>query len=406
MTDRSAAVVTRALVATLAVQSLVTMATLTVPVFAPTAAADIGIDASHVGIYASILYLGAMTGSLLSGGFVLRYGAIRVSQLCLLAAAVGIAATAAAPGQLLIVSALLIGLSVGPVTPASSHVLARHTPLNLLSLVFSIKQTGVPAGGVLAGALVPLFVIEFGWRGGAVAVAAICIVCAILIQPVRARYDTGLRPGEALFRGSVIGPLRLVLSLPRLRRLVLVSFAYSAVQQTFSVFLVTYLVTTMEMPLVAAGLALSVGQGAGIVGRIVWGAVADYAGHAQTLLGLLGLATTCSAVAIGLFSPDWSFALILVVTALFGVTGVGWNGVYLAEVSRLAPADQVGRATGGALFVTFAGVCTVPPLFGALAAVTGAYDNGFFALALLTGVSGVALIRGARRDRRLDQSGR
>ena len=41
--------VVRALAATLAVQAMVTMATLTVPVFAPEAAGDIGLDAANIG---------------------------------------------------------------------------------------------------------------------------------------------------------------------------------------------------------------------------------------------------------------------------------------------------------------------------------------------------------------------
>ena len=48
--------VVRALAATLAVQAMVTMATLTVPVFAPEAAGDIGLDAANIGIFASLVY--------------------------------------------------------------------------------------------------------------------------------------------------------------------------------------------------------------------------------------------------------------------------------------------------------------------------------------------------------------
>ena len=60
--------VVRALAATLAVQSMVTMATLTVPVFATEAAGDIGVSAANIGIFASLIYAGAMTASLVSGG--------------------------------------------------------------------------------------------------------------------------------------------------------------------------------------------------------------------------------------------------------------------------------------------------------------------------------------------------
>ena len=53
---------------TTAIQSLVTMISLTVSVMAPTLARELELDVTTIGIYASISYVGAMIGSLLSGG--------------------------------------------------------------------------------------------------------------------------------------------------------------------------------------------------------------------------------------------------------------------------------------------------------------------------------------------------
>ena len=46
---------------------------------------------------------------------------------------------------------------------------------------------------------------------------------------------------------------------------------------------------------------------------------------------------------------------------LFGVTAIGWNGVQLSEVARLAPAGSAGKVTGATGFVTFAGVVSARP---------------------------------------------
>ncbi len=386
----------RALAATLAVQSVVTMATLTVPVFAPEAAADIGLDPGNIGIFASITYVGAMASSLLSGGLAPRYGAIRVSQVGLAISLAGIALTATASWPVLVVSALLLGIGLGPATPASSHILARTTPAHLTGIVFSIKQTGVPLGGVLAGALVPLFVVELGWRGAAGAVAAICLACAVAIQPMRRHFDTDPRRDGAVLRGNVLGPLRLVLGLPELRRLAVASFVFAAIQQSFAVFLVTYLVAGLGMGFVKAGIALSVGQAAGVVGRVAWGALADWTGRARLVLGGLGIAMTGAGLAVSAFTPDWSYGAILGVCIVFGATAAGWNGVFLAEVVRLAPDDQASRATGGVLFFTFFGVVAAPAAFGAVASFSGSYGTGFVGLSVLTGVIGLALLRRPR----------
>jgi MFS family permease len=389
----STAVVTRALVVTLALQAMVTMSALTVPVLAPEAAKDIGVDPDYIGIYASIIFMGAMTASLLSGAFVLRFGAIRTSQVCLLLSGIGIAAASGATVAILIASAMVLGIALGPATPSSSHVLARHTPARLRGLVFSIKQTSVPLGGMVAGLLVPLFVIELGWRGATWAVAAMCVALAIVVQPTRREFDTDLDQTGRLFSGNIIGPLTMVLRDRALRGPVLASFMFAGMQQTFSVFIVTYLVGALDMSLVKAGVALSVSQAGGIAGRILWGFVADLTGNARAVLGALGVASAIGTFACATFTVAWPFLAVLAVCAVVGATAIGWNGVYLAEIARLAPEGQAGRATGGALFVTFFGVVAAPVVFSGLAAFTGSYEAGFAVLAASTGIAGLALLR-------------
>ncbi len=373
------------------------MATLTVPVFATAASADIGLDPSNIGIYASVIYVGAMTSSLLSGGLAPTHGAIRISQVGLGIALAGMVLTVTASWQVMVAGALLLGLGLGTATPTSSHILARHTPAHLRSFVFSIKQTGVPLGGVLAGALVPLLVVNLGWRGAALAVAVICLACAVLIQPARRHFDTGLRRDGAALKGNVLGPLKLVLGLPELRRLTVASFFFAAIQQSFAVFLVTYLVAEIGLPFVEAGIMLAVGQTAGVVCRVAWGGLADWLGAPRLVLGGLGIAMSGAGLAASAFTAEWSYGAILGVCIVFGATAISWNGVFLAEIARLAPDDQAGRATGGALFITFFGVVFAPTVFGVLAALTGSYGVGFIVLSVLTGIFGLVLV--VHRDR-------
>jgi hypothetical protein len=58
---------------------------------------------------------------------------------------------------------------------------------------------------------------------------------------------------------------------------------------------------------------------------------------------------------------------VLGVLLLYGATALGWNGVYLAAVARLAGPAQAGMATGGTLAFTYFGVVVTPPLFGLVA---------------------------------------
>ena len=73
-------------------------------------------------------------------------------MLCL----AGLLLAASAWMPLVLLGGFVVGLGYGPATPASSVILVRTAPREIFSLVFSIKQTGVPAGGVLAGLVVPV----------------------------------------------------------------------------------------------------------------------------------------------------------------------------------------------------------------------------------------------------------
>ncbi|HSR56341.1 MAG TPA: MFS transporter, partial [Alphaproteobacteria bacterium] len=197
------------LVAMTLVQIIVCMAGFSVPVYAVPMAQDLGISAGTVGFYMSAVFSTAMIGAIVCGQAVKRFGAIRMAQIALIIAAVaqGIFSVAVLP--LAVMAALIMGLAYGPPTPSSSHILARTTPPRLMPLVFSIKQTGVPAGGALAGLLVPPLVLLWGWRGAAVVIAVVCLVAVLLLQPIRARLDFDRDP-NARFLGGFFGPLRLV----------------------------------------------------------------------------------------------------------------------------------------------------------------------------------------------------
>jgi MFS family permease len=279
---------------------------------------------------------------------------------------------------------LIIGFGYGPITPASSHVLARTTPRSRMALTFSIKQTGVPAGGALAGAMLPLLALQIGWRAAFALVAAAGVAIALTAQSARATLDAGHRPLPMPSLARVVAPLRHILRTPVLAELVVVAFVYAALQVCLMSFLVVYLTESLGHSLVAAGLALTVANLAGIVGRILWGAISDFRVAPRTLLGSIGLVAGTCAWSTAAFAVDWPFAAILVLCGLFGATAIGWNGVQLAELARNAPADEVGAITGAAGFITFGGVVIGPPTFALIAALTGGYRAGFVVFGALS----------------------
>ncbi|HEX6841923.1 MAG TPA: MFS transporter [Stellaceae bacterium] len=381
-----------ALIATLAIQALVAMAVLTPPVFAALAAPEIGVGANAIGIYTSVVYAAACLSAAASGGPLRRHGAIRLSQLCLVLCALGLALAATASLPLVLGGAVILGVGYGPVTPASSHLLIRQTPPERRALVFSIKQTGVPVGGALAGILVPALVVTLGWKGAALATAALSVAVAVAVQPLRRDLDSDADPQARGERG-VLTAIRLVLAEPRLRRLALASLAFSAMQLCFSAFVVTFLTERVGLRLVAAGAVMATAQAAAIGGRILWGWVADRLVATRQLLGALGLVMAASAAVLGLVTPAWPIAAIAAVTVTLGASGLGWNGIYLAEVATLAPAGKAGMVTGGALSLTFLGIVVGPALFSGVVGASGSYPLAFLAASFCAALAAVAVWR-------------
>jgi MFS family permease len=388
--------------AMLATQVLVAAAGLAAPVLAPIAAPGLGYEPYLVGLFVSLMYASAATVGLVSGAVVARWGAVRVSQLCLLCSAAGLALATLGGLWALALGALVLGLGYGPATPASSHLLARVTPAHRLNLVFSLKQTGVPIGYALAGAVLPSAALAVGWRAAALALGLACLAIAATLQPMRAALDADARPVSltAALRRP-FAPLLFVLRVPALRVLAVTSFAYSAMQICVGTFLVTYLVERIALSPVTAGFILSCAQAAGVGGRILWGALADRLGRPLLLLGALGFLMTAAALLAGAFTPSWPHAALIAVAVLFGGTAVAWNGITLAQLARLAPSGRAAEVTGGTFFITFGGVTTAPLAFSFLLHLTGSYALAYAAMGVLTFASGIALTSGAlSRDRR------
>jgi MFS family permease len=168
-----------------------------------------------------------------------------------------------------------------------------------------------------------------------------------------------------------------------MRRLAFLAGSFSAVQMAFIAYLVTFLVEVMRLDLVAAGTVLAAAQAAGVGGRILWGAVSGTLLSARWLLVLLGLAMAGASAAVAGFGPGTPVWVLYMVAVLFGGSAIGWNGVMLAELARIAPPGLAGVATGGSIFVTFAGVVLSPALFSVIVGLGLGYGTGFWMLGAL-----------------------
>ena len=372
------------LIVTMAIQALVSMAVFAPPVFAPAAHDEIGFPASWVGLVTALTFGAATFGALFSGGIIAKVGAMRMSQYSLLLCGTGIALISTANPWIVALGSIVMGLGYGPVTPSSSAILADRTPERIRSLIFSLKQTGVPIGGAMAGAIVPVLILASGWRAAALVAGLACVVLAMAIQPYRAAVDLARHFDRPVKPASLLEPLRLVLAHPRLREMGFASSTYSGMQSCLSTFLVVYLTQRIGFSVQIAGAALATAMTAGIIGRIAWGIVADNSAKPRAVLGTIGLGMSLAGALTAGFTAGWPLAGIFAVSFVYGLTATGWNGVYLSEVARIAPPGKAAAATGASLAMTYAGVVALPMMFWAIVAVSDSYAAAFVAAAGLT----------------------
>ncbi|MCW5746906.1 MAG: MFS transporter [Alphaproteobacteria bacterium] len=390
--ERRISVLTIALVAMFSQQTFATLGRSVVPLIAAAIIADLDISPALVGVYLSIGSTAGFISTLGCGGFILRYGALRMTQAGMLLLGGGLATCGSGLVAAFVPGALMGGLGQAVSTPSSSHLLGRYSPPHLAPLVFSIKQTGVPAGLMLAGVLAPTLVDAIGWQLTLICFGAACASTALALQPLRSRFDADRNPAQRLSPADIRQNVVSVLRTPALRLLCFTMFSFVGLQALFTGFFALYLVQGLGRDLAGAGLVFSIAIAVAVPARIGWGWVASRLVPPGILLSALGIsmaAATALTVALEADHPTW--AIVLAAAAL-SATGVSWHGVLLAEVARLSPAGRIGSTTGAVLAFGDAGSLVLPLLFSATLALTGSYRAGFLigALpALLVGLYGL-----------------
>ena len=116
-------------------------------------------------------------------------------------------------------------------------------------------------------------------------------------------------------------------------------------------------------------------------------------GKARTVLGALGTVMALSAFALSQISPEWPLSAVIALCAVFGATAIGWNGVFVAEVARIAPGGNIALATGAALAFTYLGVVVAPFGFWVTVALSGSYTPGFVLIGVATLIAAFSYFR-------------
>jgi MFS family permease len=376
---------------------LATFSVLALPTLATLAAPHFGFGAESIGYQISIIYAAGAFLSSFAGVYVRRHGAATASVWALVLAGGGLLGIASGNVVLAVLASASIGAAYGLTNPAASHLLFRYAPPRRQNIIFALKQTGVPLGGILAALLLPRLAEAFGWQVAIAGSVVMMLIVALPLLAVRSRLDHDRTPAARMGAGGMLSGLRLVWASPRLRSLAIMGWAYGSAQFCLFTFLITMLVKDLGWSLVAAGEAATVMQVGGVLGRLAWSLLADKLGRGIAILVAIGLGSAAFSLAIATATPEWPAWLLIVMVFGFGFCLVGWNGLWLAEVARAARPGEVSLATGGVLAFTFVGIVFGPATFATVYRMIGNYAHTYGLFSVLSLLGAAVLVLGMRR---------
>ena len=356
---------------------------------APKVAETLVVAPVLVGYQASLTWGVAMVASIYGGNAVLRWGAGSTTQASMALSAIGVSLFAVPHVASVAVGSIIAGIGTGIAPAAAAHLLVRYTAPKRRNLVFSIKQTGVPVGGVLIALIAPALAVTIGWQWSLATIAAVAAVVMLMARPHCKAWDDDRT--HAVARAGALGGVPVVLREKSLRWLSFASVLFSSVQRIVLTFTVLYLVEEADYGLVEAGIMLSVVQIGGAATRVPWGWLADRWRSGLAVLNLVCILIIVSSAALLVLEPGWPRPLVYFLFFVLGAATVGWNGVFHAECARLSPPGMASLVASGTAFFVFSGSLIGPAAFAVAYDAIGTY-SATFSIMVVTGVLTLGLL--------------
>ena len=378
------------LLAMLAVQTAVSFLSRIAPTLAPSLAPRIGWPVESVGYLSSMITGASVVALLLGMPLLRRLGSMRNLQVGLALGVLGALLSAVPESIALVVGSLLIGLSIGPPSSAGMDVLQRFAPLRHRNLLFSVKQAGVPLGGVIAGLLMPWASQTLGIGVAVTIAAALGALTLFAVQPLRARVDAArettllLNWRMFLSPNNLRQPLAVLVAMPALRRMGLAGGCLGAGQSVWFAFLVTYLVVELHWTLTAAGALFALMQLVSALGRPLTGFISDRLGDGPRVLRWAAIGSGLTTLALAFCTPAWPTWSVVALAVLAGLTVASWNGVQFAEVARLSPPETLNETMTGATLLLLLAYVVGPAIFSLVVAAGASFGAAFGVTALVT----------------------
>jgi len=335
---------------------------------------EYGVSRSSASMAYAVTLIGFSIGTLVMGRIVDRVGVF----VPLLIGAPGIGAGYALAGiaseywLFLLAHGVLIGVGMSttfvPMVTDASLWFQRWR-----GIAVSICASGNFLAGAVWPPLLQAFFDRAGWRQSFVGLGAFCLVTLLLLALAfrpRPPADTAARvtgeSGSGRIQAFNLPPNGVVALLS------LASFACCVVMATPIVHIVAYC-TDRGFAAARGAEMLSVMLGAGVIARVMYGALSDRIGGLYTLL----LGSVLQGVGMLLFLPEPSLSMLYVASGLFGAFQSGLIPAYAVIVREYFPSREAATRISVVLTSSFVGMAVGGWLSGVIFDVTASYRAAF-----------------------------
>jgi MFS family permease len=356
---------------------------------------DLGLSRAQVGLFFSSFYL-AMTGASFGTGWLADRCGVRKTTLQghVLLGICTVLAALSPSFEWGCVSFFLAGFGYSFLNPASTIGVMTWFERDERATAMGAKQTGVPAGGVVAALLAPSLVILIGWRGALAALGVINFIFGFVFssfwrEPSNVSEHDRAADEEAEESSA---PLNVLGLLP----ISCATSMYLIGQMVLITYVPLYLKDTMGYSAYWASQALALTQAGAMLGRVGWGVASDrfFGGRRKIVLIVIGMLSVLLIGALGFMTRDSSQILLMTILFLAGVCIVGYQGVSYALIGEIAGKSKTGAGLGMMITINAGAATLGTPIFGYLVDRSGSYTTGWQILAgaISLGIAGVGFL--------------
>ncbi|HEY0207763.1 MFS transporter [Acerihabitans sp.] len=380
-------------------------------VAAPLLTKDLNLDPAELGIVFSSFFIGYSLFCFVGGHLSDRLGPKKVLLAAMLVWSLFCALTAGVAGILsLLVVRVIFGMGEGPYATCTNKIIHQWFPVEKRTTAVGLANAGQQVGGAIAGPLVGLIAVTWGWRVPFLLIGFLGLIWLIVwrftasdkpqLHPwLRGRLDESIDPTPSVAREDTPAvSLGQYLRRPTVLATSFAFFGYAYVLYFFLSWFPSFLMMERHLSLASMSWANIVPWVFGASGIILGGLICDLLyrklkkgilAHKIVIVVSLLISACCVALAGQAFSVAVAIGLMSGAAFFTNLTLSAYWGI----ISDTVHASRIGSVGGFMHLVANTAGIIAPTLTGFLVKATGTFQSAFLisgAVALL-GALGVAI---------------